>query len=392
MQTDTKPIYDINSNWENIDWKEKFKLPFDRFFDNKDINPWKIEIESGKSIKEDLSIKYIEGHQNFSWIFPWDKKLLSSGSVSQNFGMPTQISGNFENANLYLCLFNPSIPNKNANSSENKDIDLKTYIDNEYEDAISKEEYERAKKNNTFVIDIWHKNNVVYDELEHIISLIKKDHNKDALSVFKNIVDNKHWTKKDKDKGYYIYTYYNVLLKDQLINLAKEFPCGDSPDFDKIHFNDVNKELKSFKNLKICNVELFPYRDDKQGRINLKKDYPVINISVVRFIILLILKRIYDYKHNNKEKPIFIVRTWTNKKQCGYFDAIKEFFEKIDSSNTDRDIEDIKKYFLITRSPQNGKISSNNLMNVNDYEEFQKAKDKCFKDMSGIIDKIQQSI
>ena len=181
-------------------------------------------------------------------------------------------------------------------------------------------------------------------------------------------------------------------MKDQLINLAKKFPRGDSPDFDKINFNDVKEELNPLENLKICNVELFPYRDDKQGRINLKKNNSVIDISVVRFIILLILKRIYDYKNNNKEKPTFIVRTWTNKKQCGYFDAIKEFFEKIDSSNADYDIENIKKYFLITRSQQNGKISNANLMSIADYEKIQKIKDNCLRDMSGIIDKIQQSI
>lgn len=392
MQTDVKFPYDINDRWENIDWNEKFKLSFDSFFNDRDVNPWKLK-DKNECIKKYLSGKYIKNDPNFSWIFPWDKKLLSSSSVSQNFGMPTQISGNFENANLYLCLFNPSIPNKDANSSENKDIDLKTYIDNGYEDAISKEEYERAKNNNNeFVIDIWHKNNVVYDELEHIISLIQKDHNKDALSVIENIKEKKHWPKKDKDKGYYIYTYYDVLLKDQLINLAKKFPCGDSPDFDKINFNDVEEELKPLENLKICNVELFPYRDDKQGRINLKKDNSVIDISVVRFIILLILKRIYDYKNNNKEKPTFIVRTWTNKKQCGYFDAIKEFFEKIDSSNADHDIENIKNYFLVTRSQQNGKIKNTNLMSIADYEKIQKIKDNCLRDMSGIIDKIQQSI
>lgn len=386
MQTDVKFSYDINDRWENIDWNEKFKLSFDSFFNDRDVNPWKLK-DKNECIKKYLSGKYIKNDPNFSWIFPWDKKLLSSSSVSQKFGMPTQISGNFENANLYLCLFNPSIPNKDANSSKNKDIDLKTYIDNGYEDAISKEEYERAKNNNNnneFVIDIWHKNNVVYDEFEHIISLIQKDHNKDALSIIENIKEKQNWPKKDKDKGYYIYTYYDFLLKDKLTKLAKALL--------KNGFDNANTELESLEKLKICNVELFPYRDDRQGRINLKKGYSVIDISVVRFIVLLILKRIYDYKNNNKEKPTFIVRTWTNKKQCGYFDAIKEFFEKIDSSNADYDIENIKNYFLVTRSKQNGKIKNTNLMSIADYEKIQKIKDKCLIDMSGIIDKIQRSI
>lgn len=43
--------------------------------------------------------------------------------------MPTQISGNFEDTNLYLY---PSIPNKETNNKENKNIDLETYINRCY--------------------------------------------------------------------------------------------------------------------------------------------------------------------------------------------------------------------------------------------------------------------
>ena len=61
--------------------------------------------------------------------FPLGWKILSSSSTSQKFEMPTQISGNFEDTNLYLY---PSIPNKETNDKENKNIDLETYINRCY--------------------------------------------------------------------------------------------------------------------------------------------------------------------------------------------------------------------------------------------------------------------
>ena len=58
---------------------------------------------------KDKKSAYIKNEANFSWIMSDDQKFIKHPTVEINYGIPLQVTGDPEKANLFLCLFNPSV-------------------------------------------------------------------------------------------------------------------------------------------------------------------------------------------------------------------------------------------------------------------------------------------
>lgn len=83
-----------------MDFKEKLKN-WDK--NVSDYNPWK----NNKGIR--LINEFLEcltkPNNEFSWIEPNRKKY----KPATRYIIPTHVQGDYENANLYICLFNPGV-------------------------------------------------------------------------------------------------------------------------------------------------------------------------------------------------------------------------------------------------------------------------------------------
>jgi len=204
------------------------------------------ELEKKGELKDTDKI----GEDEFSWVLEEDKgKIDDSKSNSIKWGIPNQVIGDYEKANLFLCLLNPRTRNL---TDEGKN--LKSYINKE--NNGNGNEYSDNPEN--YMSMIFPNENVLSSEIRDLKNsyicenLISKDEIDDVsklIAVFvKNIWDdnNKLLSIEKDDKNLYKKVYADGLgisLSGELVNECHKV----LEESVKIYHNSKNKnDLKQY--------------------------------------------------------------------------------------------------------------------------------------------------
>lgn len=220
---------------------------------------WKNIHEHGIELweaKKNEFIKAVTKDSDFSWILDGDKKLLYEKvkeKASINYGIPTQITGNPQIARCFLCLFNPSVSEKN--SKPNNQDNLKDYF-KYVEDVVKGPNKMSTLKSMPIIVNI----------NENILNLASGEY------------------------------YYNHYFKG--INNSKDIK-GESL---------VKKpfDTETLAKAPICNLELVPYRS--RSTKGLKNVNFLKKSSTIQLTVEVIVRRILDYWEGKTKKPYFFMR------------------------------------------------------------------------------------
>ncbi|WCG35917.1 hypothetical protein [Companilactobacillus farciminis] len=331
--------------------------------------------------------------KDFSWVLDADKKVLKLGRNSKDvnsikWGIPNMVIGNPESADFYLCLLNPRVEDATKSVKNVQEYILKET------GKISKDEITEEKKNSQnylrnefyFDVDDYKKHidnyderksenvsNVLSNEMKNLQEIIKDDKNEytdfqswhDAYTKkYEELSDNKKNKYKKNNpflQAYYLHSYYNFLFRSQ-------FSGGNElAVFNGLYDKQMNESSK-IKSLKICDLELFPYRTESKPSDTLfKKGKSYKDLKSSQYVADLIIKRILDY---NKKEPIFVFRSYREWFKVIEYELAKGLgcIEDGGELTREEELELLKKYdtklwpcFYGFSSVQSGSLSKNNV-------------------------------
>lgn len=290
---------------------EKLRINYEKRIDSmnnaegllNEYSPWTKE-----KIK-DLSKEFIDALKNrnyFSWLKVEDVllSLPKHKEISIDYGIPTHVHGDIENATLFLCLVNPNIE-----ISGSKGEDIRSF-------------YEKASKINSEDISlkvIGEDGNITIDdsEIEKYIVDIKADSNilsKETNSLRLKFKNDKNTLK--KEYGYYFSRYFPQIIISYM-NKEKSI----QPLIRNLNDDEWDRLEKMTK--KIVNIEAFPFRSKNPGITSksnqagnsfancLIESDSKVNLLSSRIIIWRIAKYLSkskDDKASSINKPTFIFR------------------------------------------------------------------------------------
>lgn len=311
----------IENNLEKIltDWFENEQIRnTDSFL--KKYSPW--NREEGKLLAQkflNYTQNKIDRDDKFSWfdIDPCyeEQGLNSLNKVPTNmhYGMPNQIYGNIDEAGLFLCLVNPNVAVEDRYKSEN--------INEYYRYFLDKDKLDKSSNLNNFKDE-----NAV---MNHIVNL-----NENIISnEFNNFILNTTSPRNGKDLrsySYYISKYFHKLLDDNFFDkLSKVFTQHD----------DISKIQDKMANLKICNLESFPFRSKfpyvwKNNKgignkiLNTQSDVTLLSSRII-------IRRIAKYLSlkNSDVKPYFCFRRYNYVWKNSLLTSLKEIVSENHSSS-----------------------------------------------------------
>lgn len=471
---------DKDSLFENSIWGDKAIAKWNA--ENKDEENFK-EQKTINELAEEYNEIYDKDEKNkFSWVLKDDegKIDLKASDQSAQWGIPNQVIGDPDTANVFLCLLNPRTRNDTSKCTSLKEyIDLENKNGGELFDSV--EEYKKHIINN--------KSNILEQEISRVLSrkLSLTDINKE-IEKLKNILENniysnkenekfrefdkfkeswkkfqkdlnlsptfkiildkkfseyieneqdndksiqtlyddlkesiktekekwiKHWNDEFEEKkinlnkieknhplferfisqiaselnplndSYYFKTYYSNLLfqkKEKEEAAEKEKTKNRTKFLDDVYEKKI--DIK-FKNLKICDLELFPYRTIDEHGIKLENKYSDLKSS--KYVASLIINRIKKYEIDIKEyelkesidkkpiKPIFIFRSYGSWKE-----TINYCLNSKDNDvNLTEDYEILEEKYFYRFPNTNGAITPGNIKKVRiPKDEFTKIRNK----------------
>ena len=309
-----------------MDFKEKLKN-WDKNIS--DYNPW--ENDKGIRLINEFLECLTKPNNEFSWIEPNRKKY----KPATRYIIPTHVQGDYENAILYQCLYNPGVADR---IWKLEDTNICEFI----EQAKNKEDYiERMFQDyqNFSVEDVRNKivqkDNILYQEIKLILGKFSKKPDPQSLKEFINL------------ECYYIKSYYSALLGER----------GEGKILlDKVvnHLLENWNNLEKYQGLRICNLELVPFASLNKKDIKLSD----VDEKFTNFTVSIILKRISNYLKNGGEKPVFVFRS-----RKEWFERINIFINSEFGMNETFDIENsqLLDYFY-EFSSQNAVFSRNNIL------------------------------
>ena len=313
-----------------VERKFEYKLKnWDKTVD--DYNPWK-NAEGVNLINEFINC-LTQSNDDFSWIEPNRGKY----KPATRYIIPIHVQGDYENAILYQCLYNPGV----ADSIwKLEDTNICEFI----EQAKNKENYIKRvfPDNQNFSVEdvrnkIVQKDNILYQEIELIFG---KFPTKPDYQLLKEFVES---------ECHYIKSYYYALLgeRGEGKNLLDKAINRLLEDWDN---------LEKYQGLRICNLELVPFASRKKEDITLSK----VPKTLTDFTVSIILKRISNHLKGNSERPVFIFRS-----RKDWFERINRFIKSEFEIKESFDIEktDLLDYFY-EFSSQNAVLSRNNIIEV----------------------------
>lgn len=302
-----------------------------------------------KVIKEFIDIYDNDGNNNsFSWIdklnsinkdlepdMPVKKK-----SANRSYGLPTHISGDFENGLIYNCLYNPgsnSIP-------ETYLVDNTSLMD--YYGMDGSKLMSRVINACTGL----KRKSTLNERLKSIKSYVLSEDSVFTKEIFRQ--------RNGDDKGYYTKRYYNkdIFSSKESIYLKK------SKEFE---------EIKVGTN-KLVNIELVPFSSINKKAINFK------NNKFSMYSAYIILYRIGKHLNNENEKsPIFCFRSYREYKEV-IIEAIINICS-VDKADAEQIFIDLyNNYFYNFSSESSGSVSKGNLIRYSN--PFEKKGDKEYID------------
>lgn len=237
--------------------------------------------------------KYVASQKGFSWVIDEDEKVFSKLTISMKYGLPSHIVGNYQDSNFFLCLLNPSSKVHKNNETISK------YKE---EEPIDVENAQKKELLECYVKDC--NQNIIYKE-----------------------------SKSDDQLSYYTNSYFKQVLKE----VKEKFEID-------------------IKDLSICNIELFPYRERKFNSIELNKGSNFSDLTTSKFSLALVIRRCLE-----ETPPLFLFRnyrTWRKNLQNYLIYYNSEFSKNLE-------LEDFEENFYAFVS-QNGMISKNNIYKVSD--------------------------
>lgn len=309
-----------------MDFKEKLKNW------DKDIsvyNPW--ENGKGKQLIDKFLNSLTQQNNDFSWVELNGKRY----KPATRYIIPTHVQGDYENAILYQCLYNPGVADsiwkledtgirefiKRAKNEED-------YIERMFQDYQNFSVEDVRKK-------IVQKDNILYQEIQLILGKFPEKPDHQSLKKFV------------ESECYYIKSYYKALLgeKRKGKNLLDKAVNRLLEEWDN---------LEKYQELRICNLELVPFASRKAKDVKLSD----IDSEFVNFTIGIILKRISNYLKNGGEKPVFVFRS-----RKEWFERINIFINSELGMVETFDIENsqLLDYFY-EFSSQNAVLSRNNIL------------------------------
>lgn len=259
----------------------------DRLFDEK----IKLFIESVKN----------EKLEEFTWVLDEDNKVfdLQKLSNSTKYSIPTVYSGNIDNADLFICLYNPGIDFTKEELKEMPSIEEYLEKDRVFQNLETIENY---------INDcIYSNDNILYKEMKNLKKIYKSS---SQIKELKNDIEL-------KQNCYYLYTYFYCIFKGK----TKREKIGDA----------FNKDLSFFKDLKICNLELIPYRSLSKNELQYNEKKSIADLQIVTETVGIIQKRIKNYESNNKQstEPMFIFRNYSDWKSAFLSEKLLSSEEKL---------------------------------------------------------------
>lgn len=171
---------------------------------------------------------------------------------------------------------------------------------------------------------------------------------------------------------YYLKEYYSQLIQtNQKLNFKK--------------LKNVKSKVTNIAN-KICNVEIYPFSCAQPnlgekgigGKILLKSDLSRLGAYIV-------LRRIYRYLDDKKEKPVIVFRKYDR----AWKKLFNEIFKEAKIFEYKKVLELLEKVFFYCQLAQQGKgITSGNVISVPNYKTLLSMKKDAFEEISDLLPRI----
>jgi len=168
---------------------------------------------------------------------------------------------------------------------------------------------------------------------------------------------------------YYLYSYYYFMLRKGNENRATFFErLKNDPEITKHYFDD----------LRVCNLNLFPYQVDSTAYIKFNRDkkdhkYSYSDLESSKYVALLIIDRILNSEVN--DKPTFIFKSYP-----AWSDTIRQALRErtgLKGQNLNRKYNLLADYFYeITSSDE--PLANNHIHKVLNTNEYQQIKDSIW--------------
>lgn len=258
----------------------------------------------------------------FSWVLPKDQKKLKQTAISIKYGIPNQVLGNPETANLFICLMNPRTRVVHRNTEN-----LTEYIVAEGENYPKVQDY---------IAHITSEQNVLVGELARLTA--------DFPDARPNRVERLNYY-------YFAKYYYPLFVSGGNVVVALDKVRETSAATPALFFQKL-------ANLPICNLELFPYRSYTSDEIKFKAGFGYPDLTSTTYVVALIVKRIMNYQAGESQHPLFIFRNYED-----WFAAITQFLQQQQVT-----IQSLTQYFYKFASSQ-AVLSQANLVNVSSGEQ-----------------------
>lgn len=333
-----------------------------------EVNPYK-EINLNKIVDKFLkSLK--EGDDEFSWLKEFNVDLYTKNkNANIHYGIPTHVHGNYKEGNIYLCLFNPSV--SGIDDKVSTDVGIKGYYNSKTIDDYM--------KNNGIDSEVNNESDKIRKSLEEWLKGNESINQEDLNNkICKYIISGESiLTREIKEiapfikNEYYTYTYLREVLK-----------------LPKLLISTKEKNYKTTN--KVVNIELCPFRSKNANAVKKlsRTDYEKFSAYIIWYRIGKYLNDLE--KDNNTEKPLFIFRSYYNKKSTDWKDILVDTLCEINKEEIDSEIikEYIKlferEYFYIFNS-QNGMISKDNLSYFDKNNEKKKISSKQFDELRELV-------
>ena len=395
--------------------KEKSKDRFDEVINNKNtfleiFSPWHQDKDQKLIRKFVDNVKNDNSTDDFSWLDilnndkRWNKddelkkeiKENKNKYINMHYQIPTHFHGDIDNAVLFYCMENPRGYTKDSDMDTwaEKQMFGKKTVDNYYKHTAElRDETWKNETSQKIIKERYNLNGFTTDSIEKIIYSNSKDETplrrelKNMFKENKEFFDKKYILVKNKkskkpalsDKYYYISRFYAQLLEINGENLSK---YNIESEYKEEAKAERDKAIKISE--KICNVEIYPFSssDPKLKGIGGKI---LRNSDLSRLGAYIVLRRIYRYLNDKKEKPVIIFRK--------YDSAWKELFKKIFDEVKDFDnklvLELLEKgFFYCQLAQQGGGITSGNVISVPNYKILLSMKKDAFEEISDLLPRI----
>ena len=369
------------------------------------FSPW--HKKEGKDLIKEFenSINNPDSNNDFSWLDILDsdkrwsdfadkfKKEIEENKkkyTNMRYQIPTHFHGDIDKAVIFHCMENPR-----GYLGEWKDSE----IDKEFQGETLNEFYlysaSKRKEKSKILKEI------IRERYQLEKSSIEEDLKKEIINIIYSYEESalgreiEHMYKIDKKKEEFCnFDFENkgelsktVLLKDYYY--LKEYYSQLIQTNKKLDFKKLKNEKKAVKEIadKICNVEIYPFScaQPNLGGNGIGRKI-LLNSDLSRLGAYIVLRRIYKYLNDKKEKPVIVFRKYDRV----WEKLFNKIFEDAKIFEYKKVLELLEKgFFYCQTGSQGGGITNGNVISVPHYRTYLSMKDNAFKEISSLLPRIE---